>query len=184
MILREILANWVLLPAIDALADPENINMLVTLSTHRDTSLSNSGNTVNVPMLQSWVTTMHSHTITNNCFKPSLNEVLSDPELLYMFMQHIKESGPMNLLQFCLDIGTYNSFDVILQISQITFIIYIVYCSLDDLSKRMLNPEMSSSAEKSLYIDVRNLYTVYLDPDGPEYLYLPLHISKGIRESA
>lgn len=54
---------------------------------------------------------------------------------------------------------------------------------LDDLSKRMLNPEMSASAEKSLYVDVRNMYTIYLDPDGPEYLYLPLHISKGIRQS-
>lgn len=48
----------------------------------------------------------------------------------------------------------------------------------------MLNPEMPPSAEKSLYIDVRNLYTVYLDPDGPEYLYLPLHITQGIRQSA
>lgn len=47
----------------------------------------------------------------------------------------------------------------------------------------MLNPEMSVSAEKSLYIDVRNMYTVYLDPDGSEYLYLPLHISKGIQQS-
>ncbi|KYN30488.1 Sorting nexin-14, partial [Trachymyrmex septentrionalis] len=128
VILREILANWVLLPAIDALADPENINMLVTLSTNRETTLSNAAETITVPILQSWVTLpeMHSH-ITHNCFKPSLNEILNDPELLYMFMQHIKESGPMNLLQFCLDI-------------------------------------------------------VYLDPDGSEYLYLPLHISKGIRQ--
>ncbi|KAL0109395.1 hypothetical protein PUN28_014457 [Cardiocondyla obscurior] len=157
VMLREILANWVLLPAIDALADPENINMLVTLSTHHDTILSNVTETVTVPILQSWVTApiMHSH-ITQSCFKPSLNEILNDPELLYMFMQHIKESGPMNLLQFCLDI--------------------------DDLSKRMLNPEMSASAEKSLYVDVQNMHTVYLDPDGPEYLYLPLHISKGIRQ--
>lgn len=157
VILREILANWVLLPAIDALTDPENINMLVTLATHRETTLSNAAEAVTVPILQSWMTlpAMHSH-ITHSCFKPSLNEILSDPELLYMFMQHIKESGPMNLLQFCLDI--------------------------DDLSKRMLNPEMSTSAERSLYVDVRNMYTVYLDPDGPEYLYLPLHISKGIRQ--
>lgn len=97
-----------LLPAIDALADPENINMLVTLSTHRDTSLSDAAETINVPMLQSWVTVpaVHPH-ITQNCFKQSLDEVLNNPELLYMFMQHIKETGPMNLLQFCLDIGTY-----------------------------------------------------------------------------
>lgn len=61
---------------------------------------------------------------------------------------------------------------------------YNLSSTLDDLSKRMLNPEMSSSAERSLYIDVRNLYTVYLDPDGSEYLYLPLHITQGIRKSA
>ncbi|EFN87552.1 sorting nexin-14 [Harpegnathos saltator] len=157
IILREILSNWVLLPAIDALADPENINMLVTLSTHRDTSLSDAAETINVPMLQSWVTipVMHPH-ITQSCFKQSLDEILNNPELLYMFMQHIKETGPMNLLQFCLDI--------------------------DDLSKRMLNPEMSTNAEENLYIDVQTMYAVYLDPDGPEYLYLPLHISKGIQQ--
>ncbi|EZA49201.1 hypothetical protein DMN91_007953 [Ooceraea biroi] len=154
VILREILANWVLLPATDALADPDNINGLVTLSTHHDTCLSNAAETARVPMLQSWITGMHPH-VMYNCFKPSLNEILNDPELLYMFMQHIKKSGPMNLLQFCLDI--------------------------DDLSKRVLNPEMSISAEESLYIDVQNMYTIYLDPDGPEYLYLPLHISKGIQ---
>ncbi|KYN01623.1 PREDICTED: sorting nexin-14-like [Cyphomyrmex costatus] len=157
VILREILSNWVLLPAIDALADPENINMLVTLSTHRETTLSNAAETITVPILQSWVTlpAMHSH-ITHSCFKPSLNEILSNPELLYMFMQHIKESGPMNLLQFYLDI--------------------------EDLSKRMLNPDMTSVAEENLYVDVRNMYKIYLDPDGSEYLYLPLHISKGIRQ--
>jgi hypothetical protein len=54
---------------------------------------------------------------------------------------------------------------------------------LDDLSKRILNPEMSISAEESLYIDVQNMYIVYLDPNGPEYLYLPLYISKDIQHS-
>lgn len=98
-----------LLPAIDALADPENINMLVTLSTHRQTSLSDAAETINVPMLQSWVTAPTIHPpITQNCLKQSLDEVLNNPDLLYMFMQHIKETGPMNLLQFCLDIGMYN----------------------------------------------------------------------------
>lgn len=103
-----------LLPAVDALADPENINVLVTLATNHDTTLSNTAEAIAVPILQSWVTVpaMHSH-ITQSCFKPSLNEILNDPELLYMFMQHIKESGPMNLLQFCLDIGTYKTFNII-----------------------------------------------------------------------
>lgn len=42
---------------------------------------------------------------------------------------------------------------------------------------------MTANAEENLYVDVQTMYTVYLDPDGPEYLYLPLHISKGIQQS-
>ncbi|XP_050597216.1 sorting nexin-14-like [Bombus affinis] len=154
VILREILANWILLPAIDAIADPDNINALVALSTHRDVSISNQVDAVNVPMLQCWMTIPMMPKNTQNHLKPSLDEVLNDPRLLYMFMQHIKENGPMNLFQFCLDI--------------------------DDLSKRMLNPEMSSNAESSLYTDIQNMYVTYLDPEGPEYLHLPGDISMGI----
>lgn len=47
----------------------------------------------------------------------------------------------------------------------------------------MLNPEMSANAEENLYMNVRNMYVTYLNPDSPEYLYLPLHISKGIQQS-
>ncbi|XP_034184894.1 sorting nexin-14 [Osmia lignaria lignaria] len=155
VILREILANWILLPAVDAIADPENINALVMLSTHRDGLVSNSMDAVNVPMLQYWVTISSMPKIAQNYLKPSLDEVLNNPQLLYMFMQHIKETGPMNLFQFCLDI--------------------------DDLSKRMLNPEMSSNAEDSLYLDIQSMYLTYLDPEGPEYLHLPEDISMGIR---
>lgn len=105
VILREILANWILLPAIDAIADPDNINALVVLSTHRDGSVSSQVDTVNVPMLQYWITIPITSKIMQNRLKPSLDEILNDPRLLYMFMQHIKETGPMNLFQFCLDIG-------------------------------------------------------------------------------
>ena len=47
----------------------------------------------------------------------------------------------------------------------------------------MLNPEMSSNAESSLYTDIQNMYATYLDPEGPEYLHLPGDISMGICQS-
>ncbi|CAK9796439.1 Sorting nexin-14 [Anthophora plagiata] len=156
VILREILANWILLPAVDAIADPDNINALIMLSTHHDGSVSNYVDTVNVPMLQNWITTPLVTKTTQDYLRPSLDVILSDPRLLYMFMQHIKESGPMNLFQFCLDI--------------------------DDLNTRMLNPEMNSVAENSLFTDIQNMYATYLDPDGPEYINLPEDISIGIRQ--
>ncbi|KAG7196813.1 hypothetical protein KM043_016926 [Ampulex compressa] len=154
VILREILANWIVLPALDTLADPSNVNALISLSTHQESPLVEYSDTPGIPMLQSWLSS--SAFSTCDRLKPSLEEILNNPQLLYMFMQHIKDTGPMNLLQFCLDI--------------------------DDLSKRMLIPEMSTNAEENFYTDVQSMYSVYLDPDGPEYLYLPLHISIGIQE--
>lgn len=47
----------------------------------------------------------------------------------------------------------------------------------------MLNPDMSEKAESSLYTDIQNMYSTYLDPNGPEYLNLPEDISIGIRRS-
>ena len=105
MIIREILANWVLLPAIDALADPENVNTLIELSTHHNQELSQQANSVQVPILHAWVTPVLMVQGSQDPLKPSLEEVLNDPQLLYLFMQHIIETGPVNLLQFCLDIG-------------------------------------------------------------------------------
>lgn len=59
----------------------------------------------------------------------------------------------------------------------------IFFLFSDDLSKRMLNPDMSLNAENSLYTDIQNMYATYLDPEGPEYLHLPEDISIGIRQS-
>lgn len=96
-----------MLPAIDAIADPDNINALITLATHHENSMYNYMDMINVPMLQCWVTIPLISKVMQNNLKPSLDEILNDPRLLYMFMQHIKETGPMNLFQFCLDIGKY-----------------------------------------------------------------------------
>lgn len=47
----------------------------------------------------------------------------------------------------------------------------------------MLNPEISVEAEKTLYNDAMNIYTTYLDPNGPECIRIPLSITQGIEES-
>lgn len=47
----------------------------------------------------------------------------------------------------------------------------------------MLNPEITSTIEETLYVDALNIYSTYLDPDGSDYLYLPAHISQGMHES-
>jgi hypothetical protein len=81
--------------------------MLISLCIHHEGKFSQSTDTMYVPMLQTWITSPHINQNISNTIKPSLEEILNDPELLYMFMQHIKDSGLVNLLQFCLDIGKY-----------------------------------------------------------------------------
>lgn len=95
----------------DALANPDNINTLVVLSTHHEGTLAESKDSVNVPLLHSWAMPPLVIDKSDNCLKPNLEEVLNNPELLYLFMQHIKETGPVNLLQFCLEIGNSNLYN-------------------------------------------------------------------------
>lgn len=82
--------------------------MLITLCTHHEGKFSQSIDTMYVPMLQTWISNPQKNQSISNTLKPSLEEVLNEPDLLYMFMQHIKDSGLVNLLQFCLDIGMPN----------------------------------------------------------------------------
>ncbi|KAL7288116.1 sorting nexin-14-like isoform X2 [Trichogramma pretiosum] len=156
VILREVLANWVLLPAIDALADPDNLNMLIALCTHHEGKFSQSTDTIYVPMLQKWISNPQRTQDISNTLKPTLEEVLNDQDLLYLFMQHIKDSGIVNLLQFCLNI--------------------------DDLSKRLLNPDMKPEMEETLHAEALKIYSTYLDPEGPDFLNLPIYISQGMKQ--
>lgn len=185
MILREILANWVLLPAIDALADPENINTLIILSTHYEGEFSEATNTYSVPLLHSWIAKPVPMPETAVTLKPTLDDILNNPQLLYIFMQHIKESGPVNLLQFFLDIGTYNNLTTIHRNIKCFKLMLnnIFYLISDDLIKRIMNPEMTQDAEKVLHADAQSMYDSYLDPESPDYVHLPLHVSEGMRQS-
>lgn len=51
------------------------------------------------------------------------------------------------------------------------------------MSKRLLNPDITLETEANLYAAAQNIYSSYLTPDTPNYLHLPLHISKGLEKS-
>jgi hypothetical protein len=47
----------------------------------------------------------------------------------------------------------------------------------------MLNPEMTPAIEETLYIDAKNIYCTYLDPESVDFLNLPIYISQGMKQS-
>lgn len=109
ILIREIIAGWVLLPMMDVVASPNVINSLVILCA----TYKYNKNTVSSKH-QKQVQFLHNFSIEtyrNSSFACDLKSVLKSTELLYAFMQFLKKEGPVHILQFCLDIGkNINSF--------------------------------------------------------------------------
>jgi sorting nexin-14 len=102
VLIREIVAGWVLLPLMDVLADPNIINSLVILAiTYKSKNQQKKKTPIEkVKFLESF--------ITNNqisSFATDLNTIKGNTELLYAFMQFLKREEHVHLLQFCLDVG-------------------------------------------------------------------------------
>lgn len=103
--MREILSGWVLLPLMDVLADPHMVNSLVLLLASRKSkhNLCEYLQLEHVEFLQNFSTTQF-HQSKFGC---DLKAILKNTDLLYAYMQFLKTSGPVHILQFCLDIGEY-----------------------------------------------------------------------------
>jgi sorting nexin-14 len=102
VLIREIVAGWVLLPLMDVLADPNIINSLVILAiTYKSKNQQKKKTPIEkVKFLESFVT---NNQISS--FATDLNTIKGNTELLYAFMQFLKREEHVHLLQFCLDVG-------------------------------------------------------------------------------
>lgn len=105
VLMREIIAGWVLLPLMDVLADPNIINYVTILAiTHKSrSSVHDTQQQENVEFL---------HNFSNRIKKSSaltsdLKTIRKDTDLLYAFMQFLKKENSVHLLQFCLDVGNF-----------------------------------------------------------------------------
>lgn len=101
--MREILCGWVFLPMMDVIADPNILNQLVILAlTYKSKKTIKSNKVVEeVEFLYNYV----SPEKKISSFSTSLTKIKKDTELLYAFMQFLKNQDHVNLLQFCLDVG-------------------------------------------------------------------------------
>ena len=46
-----------------------------------------------------------------------------------------------------------------------------------------MDPDITQEIEQVLYADAQNIYNSYLDPESPDYVHLPLHVTEGMRQS-
>lgn len=106
VIIREILAGWVLLPLMDVLSDPNVINYLVVLTmTHKFKK--NPKVKMNEEKVEFLLNFGFKDYEKTSSFATNLNKIKNNTNLLYAFMQFLKKQDHVNLLQFCLDVGEY-----------------------------------------------------------------------------
>ncbi|KAF9408035.1 hypothetical protein HW555_012147 [Spodoptera exigua] len=140
VLIREIFAGWVLLSLTDVLAEPYILNTLIILATG-DEKMAQLPSTPNYK-----TESMYSRRC--KLLRLELDLVISDQELLYAFMQYMKTTSHLHLLQFYNDIKSFQT--------------------------KILNPELSASEEESLQRAARAMYCAYL-ADGPPLLAPHLH---------
>uniref|UniRef100_T1K9Z2 PXA domain-containing protein n=1 Tax=Tetranychus urticae TaxID=32264 RepID=T1K9Z2_TETUR len=80
-----------------------------------------------------------------NCLGLSLKEIIKDEQLLFIFMQYLKEEGSVNLLQFLLSIDSFNC--------------------------RLLKPDLSEEEKSDLTRELELLFQEYFDDESPDYIH-------------
>ncbi|OXB61230.1 hypothetical protein ASZ78_003793 [Callipepla squamata] len=106
LLIREILPGSVFLPSMDFLADPDTVNHLLLIFI--DDS----------PVL-----------------KLELKEIRNQQDLLFRFMNFLKQEGAVHVLQFCLTVEEFND--------------------------RILRPELSDTEKMALHEEVQKIYKTY-----------------------
>ncbi|XP_966626.3 sorting nexin-14 isoform X1 [Tribolium castaneum] len=141
VLIREILAGWVLLPLMDVLADPNIINSLVILAaTYRSNQTRHKQSSEKVIFLENFI----ANNQQKSSFATDLNTIKGNTELLYAFVQFLKREEHVHLLQFCLDVDEFNN--------------------------KLLTPDLTKKQLEELHSEALTLYKEYLNKNTINFI--------------
>ncbi|XP_061182737.1 sorting nexin-14-like isoform X2 [Saccostrea echinata] len=139
-LIREILAGSVLLPALDAVANPDMVNNLILIFLDKTPPpAATEPPSPYVPFLENFAKPL---TKNKSCLRVELKDILfrNSPKHLYPFMQFLKNEGAINVLQFSL--------------------------ACEDFNTRILSPELSQGDLVELHNMAKDLYRSYCAKDA------------------
>ncbi|NXA70981.1 SNX14 protein, partial [Mohoua ochrocephala] len=161
LLIREILPGSVFLPSMDFLADPDTVNHLLLIfidDSPVSTDKVNSGAFCS-PMKEAFLPNCHFFLQPEIATEPpsslvpflqkfaeprnkkpsvlklELKEIRDQQDLLFRFMNFLKQEGAVHVLQFCLTVEEFND--------------------------RILRPELSDTEKMSLHEEVQKIYKTY-----------------------
>ncbi|XP_041068402.1 sorting nexin-14 isoform X10 [Carcharodon carcharias] len=133
LLIQEVLAGSVFLPSLDFLADPDTVNHLLLIfiddsppepATEPPSPL--------VPFLQKYADARNK---AQSALKLELKEIREQQDLLFWFMNFLKQEGAVHVLQFCFTVEEFND--------------------------RILRPELTDNEKQTLHEEVKKIYETY-----------------------
>ncbi|NXM30534.1 SNX14 protein, partial [Oxyruncus cristatus] len=133
LLIREILPGSVFLPSMDFLADPDTVNhLLLIFIDDSPPEIATEPTSSLVPFLQKFAEPRNKKP---SVLKLELKEIRDQQDLLFRFMNFLKQEGAVHVLQFCLTVEEFND--------------------------RILRPELSDAEKMSLHEEVQKIYKTY-----------------------
>ncbi|KAK2889794.1 sorting nexin-14-like isoform X3 [Channa argus] len=157
LLLREVMAGSVILPTMDFMADPDTVNLMVLIfvdDTPPEPAIEPPS--ALVPFLQKYADVGNKK--PSQVLKLDLKEIREQQDLLFRFMNFLKQEGAVHVLQFCLTVEEFND--------------------------KILSPELSDSELQHLHGEVLNIYEVYCLDESIDKISFDPSIVEEIRNIA
>ncbi|XP_072545333.1 sorting nexin-14-like isoform X2 [Salminus brasiliensis] len=133
LLIKEVLAGSVFLPSMDYLADPDTVNhLLLIFIDNSPPEAATEPASALVPFLQKYADTRNKKA---SGLKLELKEIREQQDLLFRFMNFLKQEGAVHVLQFCLTVEEFND--------------------------KILRPELSDAEKLMLHEEVKKIYETY-----------------------
>uniref|UniRef100_A0A4W2IR17 Sorting nexin-14 n=1 Tax=Bos indicus x Bos taurus TaxID=30522 RepID=A0A4W2IR17_BOBOX len=169
LLLREILSGSVFLPSLDFLADPDTVNhLLIIFIDDNPPEKATEPPSPLVPFLQKFAEPRNKKP---SVLKLELKQIREQQDLLFRFMNFLKQEGAVHVLQICLTVEEFNdrilrpelSNDEMLSLHEELQKIYKTYCLDESVDKIRFDPFIVEEIQKIAegpYIDVVKLQTM------------------------
>ncbi|KAM9777804.1 sorting nexin-14 [Neosynchiropus ocellatus] len=156
LLIREVMAGSVFLPSMDYLADPDTVNHLILIFIdNTPPEEATEPSSMLVPFLQKYA---DPRSKKPSVLKLELKEIRGQQDLLFRFMNFLKQEGAVHVLQFCLAVEEFND--------------------------RILCPELSDSEKMMLHEEVRKIYETYCLDESIDKIRFDPFIVEEIRNIA
>ncbi|KAK9531945.1 hypothetical protein VZT92_011333 [Zoarces viviparus] len=156
LLLREVMAGSVMLPTMDFMANPDTVNLMVLIFVD-DTppEAATDPPSVLVPFLQKYADVGNKKP---SVLKLNLKEIREQQDLLFRFMNFLKQEGAVHVLQFCLTVEEFND--------------------------KILSPDLSDSELQRLHGEVLHIYETYCLDESIDKISFDRFIVEEIRNIA